>query len=84
MYSSSYKENAEELALYKNKISGSSNNFDTFAADLKNQINHYEHRLKNVKVDLVYKRLDRHILVHVTAEYRDSGLPYKFNTIINT
>jgi predicted component of type VI protein secretion system len=52
--------------LYSKKISGSSKNMNTFAAELKEAIKLYEGRLSNVAVTMTYIREER--LVYITVK----------------
>ena len=52
--------------LYSKKISGSSKNMNTFAAELKEAVKVYEKRLDNVAVTMTYIREER--LVYITIK----------------
>ncbi len=52
--------------LYNKKISGSSKNMNTFAAELKEVIKHYEKRLSDLSVTMTYIREER--LIYVTVK----------------
>ncbi len=52
--------------LYSKKISGSSKNMNTFAAELKEVIKHYEKRLSDLSVTMTYIREER--LIYVTVK----------------
>lgn len=69
--------------LYDKKISGSSNNLNTFAAELKETIEAYEKRLKNVSVSMTYIREERKIYVTVKGVIAETGKKYLYSTIIN-
>lgn len=69
--------------LYDKKISGSSNNLNTFAAELKKTIESYEKRLKDVSVSMTYIREERKIYVTVKGVIADSGADYQYLTVIN-
>lgn len=64
--------------LYTKKISGSSRNVNTFAADLCEAVASYEPRLANVKVSMSYVRLERMIYITVDAVIVDSGEPFLY------
>lgn len=70
-------------ALYDKKISGSSNNLNTFAAELKQTIETYETRLKNVSVSMTYIREERKIYIVVKGVIAESGENYQYMTTIN-
>ena len=52
--------------LYSKKISGSSKNMNTFAAELKEAVKNYEKRLDDVAVTMTYIREER--LVYITIK----------------
>ena len=52
--------------LYSKKISGSSKNMNTFAAELKEAVKDYEKRLDDVAVTMTYIREER--LVYITVK----------------
>ncbi len=51
--------------LYNKKISGSSKNMNTFAAELKAVVKQYEKRISNVAVTMTYIREERKIYITV-------------------
>ena len=69
--------------LYEKKISGSSNNLNTFAAELKETIETYEERLKNVSVSMTYIREERKIYITVKGIIAQNGKKYQYSSIIN-
>ena len=69
--------------LYNKKITGSSKNLNTFAAELKNTIGRYEKRLANVSVSMTYIREERKIYVTVKGTIRETGADYLYTTTIN-
>ena len=71
------------LGLYDKKISGSSNNLNTFAAELKQTIQLYEPRLRDVSVSMTYMREERKIYVTVKGVQVENGAPYQNSSIIN-
>ena len=82
--SASNKETMEALSnLYSKKLSGSSANINTFASDLKQTIETYEPRLKDVNVSMTYIREDRKIYVTVKATLSETGGKYQYTSIIN-
>lgn len=70
----------EHFGLYNKKISGSSKNISTFAADLRDAILKYEHRLKNPTVTMTYMRLERsiHVLIRGELPQLDTVYEHKF------
>ena len=70
--------------LYKEKLSGTSKNFDTYAAELKTAIEKYENRLKNVQVSMTYVRLDRKIYISIQGLVTVDDSEFKYQTSINT
>lgn len=69
--------------LYDKKISGSSNNLNTFASELKETIETYEKRLTNVTVSMTYIREERKIYVTVKGVIEETGKKYQYSSIIN-
>ena len=69
--------------LYAKKISGSSKNLNTFAAELKQTIETYEKRLDDVSVSMTYVREERRIYVKVKALIAETGKDYEYQSIIN-
>ena len=69
--------------LYEKKISGSSKNMNTFAAELKQTIETYEKRLGDVSVSMTYLREERKIYVKVKAVIVETGKDYEYQSIIN-
>lgn len=69
--------------LYDKKISGSSNNFNTFSSDLKKAIETYEKRLKKVSVSMSYVRQERKIYITVNGKIASSGDAYRYLSVIN-
>ncbi len=68
--------------VYKMKVTGTSKNISTFAADLKKAIETYEHRLENIMVTLTYIREERKIYVLVKGVLTDTKDPYQYETVI--
>ena len=69
--------------LYEMKVSGSSNNLNTFAAELKRTIQVYEKRLTDVAVTMTYMREERRIYITVRGKIAESGEKYQYISIIN-
>jgi len=69
--------------LYDKKISGSSKNMNTFAAELKKTLTVYEKRLENISVAMTYIRENRLIYVTVKATIVSTQEPYTYTTTIN-
>ena len=69
--------------LYEKKVSGSSNNLNTFAAELKKSIETYEPRLDKVSVAMTYIREERKIYITVKGEIAMTGEAYQYLTVIN-
>ena len=77
VYDSSLEEDArEELVsgIYEKKISGSSKNLNTFAAELREAIIKYEKRLQDVSVSISYIREER-LLYELVITSKDLILP---------
>ena len=73
----------EDLSLYNKRITGSSKNINTFAADLKEAINTYEKRLSNVDVKMNYNKEERRIQILVKGNIIETMEEYQYNTYIN-
>ena len=69
--------------IYDKKISGSSSNLNTFAAELSRTIMDYEPRLQDVAVSMTYVREERKIYVSVKGVIVETEAPYQYSTIIN-
>jgi hypothetical protein len=52
---------------YEKKIAGSSKNPNTFAYELKRNIEHYEKRLRNVEVKMRYEQKQKIIVLRITG-----------------
>lgn len=74
----------EDDYLYHEKLSGTSKNINTFASELKNAIEHYEHRLKDVRVTMTYTRLEQRIYISIKAIKVSTETEFEFSTHINT
>lgn len=83
VYSSRDAMAAARNDLYDKKISGSSNNLNTFAAELKKTIERYEKRLKDVAVSMTYIREERKIYITVKGVIAATGAAYKNLSVIN-
>jgi len=68
--------------MYEKKISGSSKNLNTFAAELKDTIATYEKRLSNVAVTMTYIREERLIYVTVKGVITSIRKDYTYSTTI--
>lgn len=73
---------SEEAGLYEKKISGSSKNFNTFAAELRTDIQTYEPRLKKISVTMTYVRLEREIYVDIKGKIAATGEDYQYRSVI--
>lgn len=71
------------MGMYDKKISGSSKNLNTFAAELKSVVNTYERRLGDVAVTMTYIREERLIYVTIKGTIIATGAPYTYTTTIN-
>ena len=85
VYNSSGSERLMEgiSGLYSKKISGSSNNLNTFAASLKETIETYEPRLEKVSVAMTYVREERKVYITIKGTISATGDPYQYSSIIN-
>ncbi len=68
--------------LYVKKISGTSKNLNTFAAELKAAIQKYEKRLSNLSVSMTYIRETKNIYVTVNGYIPSIEKEYQYNTTI--
>ena len=66
--------------LYDKKISGSSRNLNTFAADLRDTLRNYEKRLRDVAVTMTYIREERMIYVTIKGVIVETQQKYEYTT----
>jgi predicted component of type VI protein secretion system len=64
------------------KISGSSKNMNTFAAELKELIKQYEKRLDDVSATMTYIREERKIYITIKGVIISSKEDYVFTTVL--
>jgi len=69
--------------LYDKKITGSSKNLNTFAAELKATIAKYERRLSDVSVSMTYVREERRIYITVKGVIKSTETDYQYSTTMN-
>ena len=74
--------NEREGVVYDLKLSGSSKNVNTYAAELQKAIVQYEPRLQNVKVSMTYIREEKTIYTTVDAMISATQEPYQYTTTI--
>ena len=74
--------NEREGVVYDRKLSGSSKNINTYAAELQKIIIRYEPRLQDVKVSMTYVREEKKIYTTVEGLIVDTHEPYQFTTTI--
>lgn len=72
----------EETLLYKLKLSGSSKNLQTFAAELNETIKKYEQRLSDTSTVMTYVRQSRVIIVAIRGTITKTNTPYEYRTTI--
>ncbi|MCR5455034.1 MAG: hypothetical protein K6F33_08625 [Bacteroidales bacterium] len=83
VYNSGDAEDVHGLAgLYDKKVTGSSKNLNTFAAEFKQAVLDYEKRLKDIMVTMTYIREQRLIYVAVKGIIKATEMPYDFTTTI--
>ena len=75
-----YESNSQDI--YNMKISGSSKNMNTFAAELKETVKRYEKRLADVSVTMTYIREERKIYITVKGVIVASKEDYVFTTVL--
>lgn len=71
-----------ENGMYNRKISGKSQNVNTFAAELNAVIHRYEPRLTNVKTSMTYQRDEKMVYVIVKGNIASTDEDYSFSTTI--
>ena len=74
--------NEREGVVYDRKLSGSSKNINTFAAELQKTIMQHEPRLQDIKVSMTYMREEKKIYTTVDAVISATQEPYQFSTTI--
>ncbi|HBJ76897.1 MAG TPA: hypothetical protein DDY68_03570 [Porphyromonadaceae bacterium] len=72
-----------EHLLYEKKISGTSKNMNTFAAELKETIEKYEKRLTDVSVTMSYVGNQKQVFIIVTGYIPSLKEDYKYETTLN-
>lgn len=85
VYDSSLEEDVREellAGIYEKKISGSSKNLNTFAAELKEAIIKYEKRLQDVSVSISYIQEERQLYVAVKGVLSSTKERYRYLTTI--
>lgn len=70
-------------SLYEKKVFGSSRNVNTFAMELKRQIEKYEQRLSDVMVTMSYVREHRKIYITVRGTIVETKADYLYQTNLN-
>ena len=68
--------------VYHKKISGSSKNMNTFAAELKEVVKNYEKRLSDVAVTMTYIREERMIYVTIKGVITQTKEDYVFTSTL--
>ena len=63
----------QEQQLYKKKVSGSSKNISTFAAELKEAVTKYEPRLSDVSAMMTYVREEKRIYITIKGVITETG-----------
>lgn len=82
IYNSNPDENTAEETLYTKKISGNSRNLNTFSSDLKDAIERYEHRLKDIQTTMSYVRGERKIYITITGIIEATKKKYQYETTL--
>lgn len=75
-----YKDTGESV--YGKKLSGTSNNLQTFAAEFNRVLSLYEPRLTDTNVVMTYIRQQREIVLSIRAVVKSLNLPYQYKTTI--
>ena len=68
--------------LYKKKVSGSSKNISTFAAELKEAVMKYEPMLSEVSTMMTYIREEKKIYITIKGVISETGEAYQYQTTI--
>ena len=68
--------------LYSKKISGSSKNMNTFAAELKEAVKAYEKRLSDVAVTMTYIREERLVYITIKGVIISTKEAYLYKSIL--
>lgn len=68
--------------IYKKKLSGSSKNLQTFAAEFNKQLAKYEPRITDTTVVMNYIREEKKILLIIRGRVRELDIPYQYQTSI--
>ena len=83
VYDSKNQEEPHGLeGLYDKKISGSSRNLNTFAADLRDTLRNYEKRLRDIAVTMTYIREERKIYVTIKGVIDETQQKYEYTTTL--
>lgn len=82
VYDSANEQLLQRKGIYEKKISGSSKNLNTFAAELKEAIDRYEKRLQGVSVTMSYIREEKLIYIAVKGTIVSSKERYRYITTI--
>ncbi len=83
VYNSDETEETHGLTgLYNKKISGSSKNLNTFAAELKNVVKTYEKRLSQIAVTMTYIREEKMIYITIKGMIINTQEEYTYTTTI--
>ena len=69
--------------LYDKKITGSSQNLNTFATELKEAIIRYEKRLSDIAVTMTYIREEQLIYVSIKGVISETKEKYQYKSTIN-
>lgn len=68
--------------LYDKKISGSSKNLNTYAAELKEAIIKNEHRLRDVSATMTYLREERNVYITIKGVIAETDKEYIYTNIL--
>lgn len=71
-----------ETGMYNRKLSGKSQNVNTFAAELNETIRRYEIRLKDVNTSMIYQSDEKMVYITIKGVIASSGEDYSFSTTI--
>lgn len=73
----------DKSEVYEKKVSGSSRNINTFAVDLKQLVERYETRLRDITVTMSYIREHKKIYIVIKGVMVSSGAEYKYQNTLD-
>ena len=77
-----FQSESRNQQLYRTKVSGTSKNISTFAAELKEAVTKYEPRLSEVNTVMTYIREEKTIYLTIKGIITETGDAYQYQTTI--